>query len=409
MTRVQKAYSIVLTVFLLGVVVFLPDFFLPQGSIYRQFPVWYLWEEKSMSSEEIFPDRETMEEITRFNIEYILEKGKVKADSRADAEIKKEKPNKRKTEAGDTCRENEKNVSETNKTIPEKVISEPENAAEDVLETLAEIQVKPSPIIDLSPDKLADYPYLLNQFFIVDEKTSAEAVELNAATFLAMDFHIEKKKEPQILIYHTHATEAFSDSADGEEKDTIVGVGDYLSEILETSYGYQVLHIKDTFDMMEGTLDRSKAYDYARESIEKILEENPSIEIVIDLHRDGVPENRHLVRQINGKDTAQILFYNGLCYTRERGKLDYLPNSFINENLAFSFQLEYGSALYYPELYRGIYLAGYRYNLHFKPRTLLLEAGAQTNTVQEVKNAMEPFAFLLDLVLSGRLLEDTKT
>ena len=56
---------------------------------------------------------------------------------------------------------------------------------------------------------------------------------------------------------------------------------------------------------------------------------------------------------------------------------------------------------YYPELYRGIYLAGLRYNLHLKPRALLLEAGAQTNTVEEVRNAMEPFADILNRVLKG--------
>ena len=69
--------------------------------------------------------------------------------------------------------------------------------------------------------------------------------------------------------------------------------------------------------------------------------------------------------------------------------------------MAFSFQLEYQAAQYYPQFYRGIYLAGYRYNLHLRPRSLLLEAGAQTNTVQEVKNAMEPFADILDKVLQG--------
>ena len=52
-------------------------------------------------------------------------------------------------------------------------------------------------------------------------------------------------------------------------------------------------------------------------------------------------------------------------------------------------------------MYRGIYLAGLRYNLHLRPRALLLEAGAQTNTVQEVKNAMDPFADILNRVLQG--------
>ena len=97
----------------------------------------------------------------------------------------------------------------------------------------------------------------------------------------------------------------------------------------------------DAFDMMGGQLDRSKAYDYARASIEKVLEENPSVEVVIDLHRDGVPDDRHLVTEIDGKPTAQLLFYNGLSYTVNQGAVSYLPNPYIEENLAFSFQLEY--------------------------------------------------------------------
>lgn len=75
--------------------------------------------------------------------------------------------------------------------------------------------------------------------------------------------------------------------------------------------------------------------------VEKVLEENPSVEVVIDLHRDGIDEDRRLVTEINGKDTAQILFYNGLSYTNAQGKVSYLPNPYIQDNLAFSFQLEY--------------------------------------------------------------------
>ena len=81
--------------------------------------------------------------------------------------------------------------------------------------------------------------------------------------------------------------------------------------------------------------------------------------------------------------------------------MDYLPNPYIQDNLAFSFQLEMQAAQYYPDFYRGIYLSGLRYNLHLRPRALLLEVGAQTNTVEEVRNAMEPFADILNKVLSG--------
>lgn len=56
---------------------------------------------------------------------------------------------------------------------------------------------------------------------------------------------------------------------------------------------------------------------------------------------------------------------------------------------------------YYPGLTRKIYLKAYRYNMHLRPRSLLVELGAQTNTLQEAKNACEPLAQMLDMVLAG--------
>ena len=123
--------------------------------------------------------------------------------------------------------------------------------------------------------------------------------------------------------------------------------------------------------------------------------------MVIDLHRDGAPEGTRLVTDINGKPTARIMLVNGLSRTADNGELDYLPNPYIQDKLAFSFQLEMQAAQYYPDFYRGIYLSGLRYNLHLPPRALLLEVGAQTNTVEEVRNAMEPFADILNKVLTG--------
>ena len=258
----------------------------------------------------------------------------------------------------------------------------------------------PHPELDLSPEKLADPDFLLGHFYIIDENTDISAVDLDASRFLAEDMHISRDTEgPQILIYHSHSQETFCDSRKGIQDDTIVGVGDYLTSLLTKKYGYQVLHITDQFDLAGGELDRNAAYDYARERVEEILKKNPSIEVLIDLHRDGVAEGKRLVTQINGKDTAKIMFFNGISHTISQGAVEYLPNPYIEDNLAFSFQLEYQAALYYPSFYRGIYLAGLRYNLHLRPKSLLVEAGAQTNTVQEVKNAMEPLADILNRVL----------
>lgn len=314
------------------------------------------------------------------------------------AMVEKENEEVRDEQEKETDKQAEKDsAKETEKSQQDKTVT----ATPEVTQTVqASHSIQPAPRIDLSPQTLADYDYLMNQFFIVDSQTTTNADQLNAAELLGEDLTIQKDAtKPQILLYHTHSQEAFADSREGAVEDTIIGVGNYLTELLTKNYGYQVIHVTEAFDMESGELDRSAAYDYAGTYLETILEENPSIEVVIDLHRDGVPENRHLVTEINGKPTAQIMFYNGLSYTIARGNLTYLPNPYIQENLAFSFQMEYQAAQYYPDFYRGIYLAGYRYNLHLRPRSVLVEAGAQTNTVQEVKNAMEPFADILNRVL----------
>ena len=426
MTNIQRAFCVFLSLIFLCVVAALTGDFFKHGEIYRQLPLYCFLEKKALQ-EETGRDRETEMLVKEKNEEHLGEE--VEAENRkeqeallmAEAEEAEKKEEKQKKEVQKSeeksadSTENKKDTGVENKepeiTKPEITQMEITPAGSDAAEKKASVEktVKeqetvavPHPQIDLSPAKLADFDYVMNQFFILDSNTETNAQQISGTRFLGEDLSIKQdSKVPQILIYHTHSQETFVDSREGKEEDTIVGVGNYLTDLLEEKYGYQVIHVTDAFDMMGGTLDRSKAYDYARTSIEKVLEENPTVEVVIDLHRDGVPDDRRLVTEVNGKSTAQLLFYNGLSYTVNQGAVSYLPNPYIEENLAFSFQLEYQAAQYYPELYRGIYLAGLRYNLHLKPRALLLEAGAQTNTVEEVRNAMEPFADILNRVLKG--------
>ena len=426
MTNIQRAFCVFLSLIFLCVVAALTGDFFKHGEIYRQLPRYCFLEKKALQ-EETGRDRETEMLLKEKNEEHLGEE--VEAENRkeqeallmAEAEEAEKKEEKQKKEVQKSeeksadSTENKKDTGVENKepeiTKPEITQMEITPAGSDAAEkkSSGEKTVKeqetvavPHPQIDLSPAKLADFDYVMNQFFILDSNTETNAQQISGTRFLGEDLSIKQdSKVPQILIYHTHSQETFVDSREGKEEDTIVGVGNYLTDLLEEKYGYQVIHVTDAFDMMGGTLDRSKAYDYARTSIEKVLEENPTVEVVIDLHRDGVPDDRRLVTEVNGKSTAQLLFYNGLSYTVNQGAVSYLPNPYIEENLAFSFQLEYQAAQYYPDLYRGIYLAGLRYNLHLKPRALLLEAGAQTNTVEEVRNAMEPFADILNRVLKG--------
>ncbi len=251
--------------------------------------------------------------------------------------------------------------------------------------------------IDLA--QFVDYETLVGQFYTIDANTMIGSDQLNLEKLLGADMTISKEGDaPQILIYHTHSQEAFADSKPGEEADTIVGVGDKLESILTKEYGYQVLHYKGKYDV--GT--RSDAYSNALPDIERLLLENPSIQVVIDLHRDEMPEGTRLVMDVDGRPTARFMFFNGLSRTRKTGNIAYLYNENQDSNLAFSFQMQLKAMEYYPGLTRRIYLKGYRYNMHLCPKYLLIELGAQNNTVEEAMNACDPLAQILDLVLSGQ-------
>lgn len=251
-------------------------------------------------------------------------------------------------------------------------------------------------------EQLNDFSFVSSKFYTVTSITELNSSILRPEEFLNKDLSIQKDaSKPQILIFHTHSQETFADSVEGDVSTSIVGVGDYLTQLLTEKYGYNVIHDTSVYDYVDGKLDRSKAYTYAEEGIAKILEENPSIDVVIDLHRDGVADTTHLVTEVDGKQMAKIMFFNGLSYSRVNGDIGYLYNPFRDDNLAMSLQMHLLGQAYYPGFLRNIYINAYRYCLHERGRSMLIEAGAQTNTVQEVKNSMEPLADLLDKLLRG--------
>lgn len=252
-------------------------------------------------------------------------------------------------------------------------------------------------------EQLADYDFLMKHFYTVHPTAAAGRDLMRAADFLEKDLSLKAEESsgdaagPQILIYHTHSQEEYADYHQGNSEATIVTVGEYLAELLEKK-GYRVIHDTSVYDLKDGTLDRSKAYNYALEGVTGILQKYPSIQVVLDLHRDGVAETTRLISEVNGKQTASIMFFNGTSETPD-GPIEYLPNPYRTENLAFSFQMKLCAEALYPGLTRNIYLKGLRYNQHLRPRSALIEVGAQTNTCEEALNAMEPLSELLDLVL----------
>ena len=247
-----------------------------------------------------------------------------------------------------------------------------------------------APVMDLPLEQFQDFNFVISNFYTIDKTTSINSEQLNAVTLLEKDLRMSAGAEnPQILIYHSHSQEEFADSVPGDASTMIVGVGEYLTTLLRDTYGYNVMHVTDTFDIMGGKLDRNKAYNYAQETISRILEENPSIEVVIDLHRDEMANDRRLVMDLQGRPTARFMFFNGLSYLRRQGEISYLENPYILDNLAFSFQAQVLANEYYPGLTRKIYLKAYRYNMHLCPKSMLIELGAQNNTVEEIMNACD--------------------
>ena len=249
-----------------------------------------------------------------------------------------------------------------------------------------------------SYEQLVDFDFVHNTFYIIPSHTSLSSELLKPEEFLKADLSV-KEKRPCVLLYHTHSQEAFKDSTGNDM--TIVQIGDYLETILKEQYGYEVIHVTTQFDMKDGQLDRSKAYTYAEGEIAKVLSENPQVDMVIDLHRDGVNENLHFVTEINGKPTAKVMFFNGISYSNTQGVIDYLYNPYLKDDLALSYQMFALGKTYYPDFLRCIYIEAYRYNQHLCRRSMLIEAGAQTNTFEEVKNAMEPLAELIVRELGG--------
>ena len=420
MTNIQRAFCVFLSLIFLCVVAALTGDFFKHGEIYRQLPLYCFLEKKALQ-EETGRDRETEMLLKEKNEEHLGEE--VEAENRkeqeallmAEAEEAEKKEEKQKKEVQKSeeksadSTENKKDTGVENKepeiTKPEITQMEITPAGSDAAEKKASVEktVKeqetvavPHPQIDLSPAKLADFDYVMNQFFILDSNTETNAQQISGTRFLGEDLSIKQdSKVPQILIYHTHSQEMFADSDPNDVMTGVMGTGEYLTSLLQEKYGFQVMHHMGQYDVG----DRDHAYANAEGPIEQLLAENPSIEVVIDLHRDAV--DKHMVREVNGVQMAPIMFFNGLSRTKALGDISYLNNPNLTGNLAFSLQMQIAAAEYYPNLTRPIYLKGYRYNMHFKEKYLLIEMGSYTNTQEEARNAMVPLADLLNRVLHG--------
>ncbi|MDR2939799.1 MAG: stage II sporulation protein P, partial [Clostridiales bacterium] len=253
-------------------------------------------------------------------------------------------------------------------------------------------------------DKLYDFSYLIKNFYTVDSKTAAGSELLNVDNFLNTDLKIDKSIDgPKVLIFHTHSYETYFDSKD--ESEGVLGVGELLKQELENVYGIETYHYTSGLRDIGGSVNT--AYEDIEPPVREILEQNPSIQVVIDLHRDGIDVKegapiRKFVTEIDGQPVAQIMFFNGLSILNEDGvakEITSLPNPYLDTNLAMSFNMQLMANELFPGFTRKMYLKTYRYSLHMMPKSLLIEVGANTNTKEEAFNTAKPLAEILANVI----------
>ena len=186
---------------------------------------------------------------------------------------------------------------------------------------------------------------------------------------------------PRVLIYHTHTTESFVPEtgkafSENMEK-TVVVLGEDLADILEQTYGIPVLHHTEIFD-----IPRREGYANALPRIQEILEENPQVEVVLDLHRDGVPRTVTTL-DINGKLTGRLLFVVGTRHEK------------WDQNLRFALFLQQLIEDRYPGLSRGVRKQNYIYNQHLHQRSIIVEIGGHENDLMEVRNTIPYLAEII--------------
>ena len=211
-----------------------------------------------------------------------------------------------------------------------------------------------------------------------------------------MELKVDKTK-PAVLIFHSHTTEGFEildrpwyavgwNSRTENGQKSVVRVGDAIAQMLERA-GFQVVHDTTIYDRQY-----TGAYDKSRAAVLRWLAEYPSIQVTLDVHRDAIHTNDgvHIrpLTEIGGKKAAQVMIITG-C---EEGGVTNFPN--WAQNLSFATKLHMAAEETYPGLMRPLFFCQRKYNMDVTPFSLLLEMGADANTLEEA-------------VYSGRLIGES--
>lgn len=221
---------------------------------------------------------------------------------------------------------------------------------------------------------------------------SAEKIKSMLKTEHSLSLSTGSVDTPQVLIYHTHATEGYEPADRGyfdvegswrstDPDENMIAVGEVLSAVLKEK-GIGVIHDKTMHDdpSYNGSYQRSAV------TISGYLDDNPEISVCLDIHRDAIePSRTEIIKPtavINGKKAAQIMIIAG-CDDGTMNMPDYW------ENLRFAAALADKLEELYPGICRPILFDYRKYNMDLSPGLLLIEIGATGNTLEEAEYSAE--------------------
>lgn len=217
-----------------------------------------------------------------------------------------------------------------------------------------------------------------------------------------LTFKTEKNsKQPQVLIYHTHTTEAYLDesvdyfyesyySRTQNTDFSVVAVGDKIAAALEKN-GIKTLHDTTVHDS-----SYNGSYDRSAQTVQADMTENSSIKVVLDIHRDALGTEERKVKPVfeyNGKQAAQIMVLSGCDYYGERD-FDNWQN-----NLSFALKIQNTAEELYPGMTRPLSFDFFAYNEYICDGSLLIEVGSDANSIDEAEYTGELLGSVLAKVL----------
>ncbi|MBE7042215.1 MAG: hypothetical protein E7399_01805 [Ruminococcaceae bacterium] len=215
---------------------------------------------------------------------------------------------------------------------------------------------------------------------------------LSALQTMSLPFlPIESTSNPQVLIVHTHTSEGyFPEERTSDSQRNVIATGEVIASYL-TEQGIKVIHDKTVHDD-----DYNGSYSRCAETVEQQLKKHPSIQIVLDVHRDAAVledgKSLRVISEINGKQIGQIMLVVG---TNEGG----LEHPTWETNLAFALRIQQAMDRVAPGLSRPLNIRKERFNQHLAPGMLIVEVAASGNSLEEAKEGALVFAKSLCLVL----------